>query len=90
MSQQLAGAGSAGFELPTDLLTLIGLILLLISGAFERLFADVFPPAAVARPSSIRLGAPRLVAMSDAEAAAAAHLLGSTVAALMSAEAGNR
>ncbi len=83
MSQQLAGAGSLGFELPTDLFTIIGLILLLISGAFERAIAEVLPPAPPARPSKLRLGSPRIVAMSDADAVEAARLLGSCVAGLV-------
>jgi hypothetical protein len=66
-----------------DVLTMIGLFLLLISGAFEQFLAEVFPPAPPAPPSTLRMGSPRLVAMSDADAAQAARLLGSCVADLL-------
>jgi len=78
---QLVGARASIFGSDPSLLTIIALILLLISGALERLLAEVFTPAP-ARPSTIRLGAPSLVAMSPSEAADAARLLGSSVAVL--------
>jgi hypothetical protein len=72
--------------MPSGLLTILAILILWISGAFDQ----VFPPAAPVRPSTIRLGTPRLVAMSATEAADAAHLLGSSVAALMAADWDNR
>ena len=81
MNEEVAGAEFLGVRF--GVLTMIGLFLMLISGAFEQLLAEVFPPAPPARPSTLRLGSPRLVAMSDAEAAEAAHLLGSCVADLL-------
>jgi hypothetical protein len=81
MNEGLAGVEFSGLRL--DVLTLIGLFWLLISGVFERAIAEVLPPAPPARPSTLRLGSPRLVAMSDAEAVEAAHLLGSCVADLL-------
>ena len=83
MTGQLAETPVSIFGSEPSLLTILGIVLLWVSGAFERLLAEVFLPAAPARPSTIRLGAPRLVAMTDGEVADAAHLLGSTVAALM-------
>lgn len=82
MSGQLAPAPASIFgSEPLGLLTILALLFLWVSGAFQQ----IFPLAAPARPSSIRLGSPRLVAMSAGEAADAAHLLGSSVAALMAA-----
>jgi DNA invertase Pin-like site-specific DNA recombinase len=81
VNEGVAGAEFLGVRL--DVLTMVGLFLLLISGAFERLLAEVFPPAPLAKPSTLRLGMPRLVAMTDAEAAEAASLLGSAVADLL-------
>jgi len=78
---QLSGEPVSIFGSEPGLLTILVIVLLWVSGAFKRIFL----PAAPARPSTIRLGAPRLVAMSDSEATDAAHLLGSSVAALMAA-----
>jgi hypothetical protein len=89
VSEQLARKSFSIFGSEPSLLTIIGLILLLISGAFERLLAEVFPLAAPARPPTLRLGEPRLVAMSATDAAAAAQLLGSSVAALVAADRDN-
>ncbi len=86
MSEQLAGPPASILGSEPSLLTIIALLLLWISGAFERALAEVFAPATPARPSSIRLGVPRLVAMSDSEEADAAHLLGSCVAALVTSD----
>ena len=84
MSEQSGAAPASLFEaLPSDFAFIVALLLLWVSGAFRHVFA----PDAPARPSSIRLGSPRLVAMSATDAADAAHLLGSSVAALMAAEA---
>jgi len=83
VSEQSAAAPASLLEsLPSDFLTVIVLLLLWVSGAFRHVFA----PDAPARSSSIRLGVPRLVAMSATDAADAAHLLGSTVAALIVSE----
>jgi hypothetical protein len=82
VSGQLAGGPASIFEsMPSGLLTILTILYLWISGAFEQ----VFPPATRARPSTIRLGTPRLVAMSATDAADAAHLLGSSVADLLAA-----
>jgi hypothetical protein len=81
VSSEIAGELVSLFGVELTPLTILALVLLAISGAFQQIFLPVAP----ARPSTIRLGAPRLVAMSDAEAADAAHLLGSSVAALMAA-----
>jgi hypothetical protein len=82
VSEQLAGTPASIFGSEPGLLIIIALLLLWISGAFR----EVFAPTAPARPPSIRLGVPRLVPMSDGEAADAAHLLGSSVAALMASD----
>jgi hypothetical protein len=80
VSGQLAGGPASIFESqPLGFLAILAILILWISGAFEQ----AFPRAAPARPPTIRLGAPRLVAMSEGEAAEAAHLLGSSVAELM-------
>lgn len=83
--QKAAGSASVLDALPSDLLTIIALVLLWVSGAFRHVFA----PDAPARPSSISLGQPRLIAMSATDAADAAHLLGSSVAALVASEGRN-
>jgi hypothetical protein len=82
VSEQLARTPASIGSEPLDLLILLAVLFLWISGAFQQ----VFPPASPARPSTIRLGAPRFVAMSTSDAADAAHLLGANVAALLSAE----
>jgi hypothetical protein len=83
VSGQLAGAPTSIFESqPSGLLTIIVLLLLWVSGAF----CDGFTLATSARPSSIHLGPPRFVAMSAADAADAAQLLGSSVAALVASD----
>ena len=64
------------------LLTILIVVWLAISGAFERIIAEIFPPAPV-RVSMLRLAPPHLVAMSDTEVAQAAHLIGSSVAELL-------
>lgn len=80
MSGQLSGWPASILEsMPSGLLIILAILILWISGAFQQ----IFPPAAPARPATIRLGAPRLVPMSATDAADAAHLLGSSVAALM-------
>ena len=79
MSGQLAATPTSILGSEPSLLTILALLFLWISGAFQR----AFPPAAPARLSTISLGAPRLVVMSPADAAAAAQLLGSSVAAQM-------
>jgi len=60
-----------------DLVLVLVLVLLAITGAFERVFASASSPG-----SPLQLGAPRVVAMSASEAAEAAHLLGASVAQL--------
>ncbi|MGD0861904.1 MAG: hypothetical protein ABSA21_04000 [Candidatus Limnocylindrales bacterium] len=82
MTGQLTGQPVSTFGSGPGLLTIIAFLLLWISGAFKQ----VVPSAAPDRPSTIRLGTPRLVAMSAAEEADAAHLLGSSVAAFMAAD----
>lgn len=83
MTGQRTGEPVSIFGSEPSLLTILGIVLLWISGAFERLLVEVFPPAAPARPPTLRLGTPRLVAMSASEEADAARLLGSCVAALV-------
>ena len=78
MNEGIARAEFLGVRL--DVLTMIGLFLMLISGAFAQMLAEVFPPAPPAKPSTLRLASPRLVAMSAADSAEAARLLGSSVA----------
>jgi hypothetical protein len=58
------------------------LVWLVVSGAFARIIAEIFPPAPV-RVSTLRLATSQLVAMTDAEATQAAHLIGSSVAELL-------
>lgn len=83
MTEQLAATSTSIFgSKPLGLGTILVLLFLWISGAFQQ----IFPIAAPARPSTIRLGSPLLVAMSASEAADAVHLLGSSVAALMAAD----
>jgi hypothetical protein len=79
MTEQLAVASAPTFGLELGLLPILAFLWLWISGGFRELVA----PAAPSRPSSIRLGTPLLVAMSADEAADAAHLLGSSLAALL-------
>ena len=81
MTGELTGEPVSILGSEPSLLTILAIVLLWVSGAFQQVFLP-----APARPSSIRLGAPRLVAMSAGEAADAAHLLGSSVAALMAAD----
>lgn len=85
MSEGLMTSGSSISGSEPDLVTLLVLFFLWISGALQQ----IFPPPAPARPSTIRLAAPRLVAISDREATEAAHLLGSSVAALAASDWGN-
>jgi hypothetical protein len=83
VTEQLAATSTSIFgSEPLGLGTILVLLFLWISGAFQQ----IFPPAAPARPSTIRLGAPRLVAMSATDAEDAAHLLGSNVAALVASD----
>jgi hypothetical protein len=86
VSEQLAGTPASILGTEPSLLTIIALLLLWVSGGFKRLIAEAFAPSVPARPPSIRLGVPCLVPMSDGEAADAAHLLGSSVAALVAAD----
>jgi hypothetical protein len=65
-----------------QLLTTLVLVWLVVSGALQRIIAEIFPPAP-ARVSTLRLAPPQLVAMSDAEVTQAAHLIGSSVAELL-------
>ncbi len=69
MSEQLAGMPASILGPEPSLLTIIALLLLWISGAFERALAEAFLPAAPARPPSIHLARPRLVPMSAERAA---------------------
>jgi hypothetical protein len=83
VSEELAATPVSTFgSEQLSLLAILALVVLWISGAFGQLF----PPAVPARPPTIRLGPPMLVAMSAGEEASAAHLLGSSVAALMAAD----
>jgi hypothetical protein len=80
VSGQLAAAPASIFGAePLGLITILALLFLWISGAFQQ----ILPPAAPARPSTIRLGVPRLVGMSATDAVDAAQLLGSSAARLM-------
>ncbi len=61
-----------------DLLFLLVLFLLVVTGKLEEVFGSALAP-----PSPLRLGAPRVVMMSASQAAEAAQLLGSSVAQLV-------
>ena len=82
MSARSAGALDSIFGPEPGLLTILVMVWLVVSGAFERIIAEIFPPAPV-RVSTLRIAPPQLVAMSDAEVAQAAHLIGSSVAELL-------
>jgi hypothetical protein len=71
------------FSEPMGLFTIIGLILLLFSGALEQMIREVLASAAPSRPPTLRLGQPRLVALAPAETASASRLLGSIAAEAM-------
>lgn len=61
-----------------DLVVLLVLFVLVMTGKFEDVFGSALTP-----PSPLRLGAPRVVAMSATQAGEAAQLLGSSVAQLV-------
>lgn len=86
MSGELPVLRVGTFEFPDGLLALFVLVLLAISGEWQKILAGVFPAAASVRPPTIRLAAPQLVAMTATEEAAAAQLLGSSVADLCARE----
>ncbi len=77
MTGELARAPNLFESLPGGLIFILALLLIWASGAFR----DLVPAVAPARQPTVRLGRPSLVAMSPADAADAARLLGSSVAA---------